>query len=177
MPWASLLCPPWPSPRSFPPPGFCPGLSLCQEPLTCFSCFFPQGSCSPGGGGWEGTGFASGEADPQVPPVLDPFLSQYLSTLRWQAWLPQSLQFQCSSALREGGTGGAYAGSTRHRGRSPFLGLWPSLQPFVKEEEKAQFHIWGVFRCAKPTGETARPRPLALGLGAETHRNASFLKG
>lgn len=49
MPWASLLCPPWPSPRPSPPPAFCPGLSLCQEPLTCSSCFFPQGSCSPGG--------------------------------------------------------------------------------------------------------------------------------
>lgn len=51
MPWASLLCPPWPSPRPFPPPGFCPGLSLCREPLTCCSCSFPQGFCSPGGGG------------------------------------------------------------------------------------------------------------------------------
>lgn len=49
MPWASLLCPPWPFPRPFPPPGFCPGLSLCQEPLTCFSCFFLQVFCSPGG--------------------------------------------------------------------------------------------------------------------------------
>lgn len=102
MPWASLLCPPWPSPRSFPPPGFCSGLSVCQEPLTCFSCFFPQGSCSRGGGGGAGgCWLCSGEADPQVP-VLGRFLSQCLSTLWWQAWLSWSLQFQGGSTLPVG---------------------------------------------------------------------------
>lgn len=49
MPWTSLLCSPWPFPRPSPPPGFCPGLSLCREPLTCGSCSFPQGFHSPGG--------------------------------------------------------------------------------------------------------------------------------
>lgn len=32
-------------------------------------------------------------------------------------------------------------------------------------------------RCARPTWETARPQPLALGLRVGTHRNASFLRG
>lgn len=69
--------PPWPSARPSPPPGLCPGLFLCQELLTCFSCSFPQGTIfSPVG--WAlsrpclpGPSLTSwGEADWQVP-VLD----------------------------------------------------------------------------------------------------------
>lgn len=105
-----------------------------------------------------GPGSASGEADPQVP-VLDPFLSQCLSTLWWAgtATTVSSVPVQLCS------TQGACSGSTRLQGEPPFLGLWPSLEPFVNKEEKTQFCLWGVFRCVRFTCEAARPQAWGLG--------------
>lgn len=143
MPGASLLCPPWPSPRSFPPPGFCPGLSLCQDALTCFSCFFPQGSCFLGG-----LALCLVRLTYEVP-VLRP---SHSASPHSGGRCGDHRLFSSSAALPYlgAGGGGTYACSTRLQGGSPFLGLWP----FVNEEEKAHYCIWRVFRCARLTCKT-----------------------
>lgn len=98
--------------------------------LTCFSCFFPQGSCFLGGLALCLVRLTYGV------PVLD-LLTVPLHTLEaGVATTVSSVPVQLCPTWGGGG-GGSYACSTRLQGGSPFMGLWP----FVNKEEKAHYHI------------------------------------